>query len=177
MHVCMYMYVCVCVCVYVCMYLFMYVCMYVCLLFSIYAYLYIHVQEYVKFICKYVYTYTYLHMYKYMYIYIYVYYYYYLYTEYINEEWIMKHVWNNDQLMNNKNEIQKSLIHHIVDDRLQEGTLVTDLIDSIKSPFTTPQQLVSESLINIVLIYYYVNCIRRHREYWRRRYLRMNQNY
>ena len=80
------------------------------------------------------------------------------YTEYINEEWIMKHVWNNEQLMNNKNEIQKSLIHHIVDDKLQEGTLVTDLIDSIKSPFTTPQQLVSKSLINIVLINYYVTC-------------------
>ena len=95
----------------------------------------------------------------------------------MNEEWIMKHVWNNEQLMNNKNEIQKSLIHHIVDDRLQEGTLVTDLIDSIKSPFTTPQQLVSKSLINIVLINYYVNYFRRHREYWKRRYLRRNQNY
>ena len=81
----------------------------------------------------------------------------------------MKHVWNNEQLMNNKNEIQKSLIHHIVDDRLQEGALVTDLIDSIKSPYTTPQQLVSKSLISIVLINYYVNCFRRHREYWRRK--------
>ena len=89
----------------------------------------------------------------------------------------MKHVWNNEQLMNNKNEIQKSLIHHIVDDRLQEGTLVTDLISLIKSPFTTSQQLVSKSLINIVLINYYVNCFRRHREYWKRRYLRRNQNY
>ena len=89
----------------------------------------------------------------------------------------MKHVWNNEQLMNNKNEIQKSLIHHIVDDRLQEGTLVTDLICLIKSPFTTPQQLVSKSLINIVLINYYVNCFRRHREYWKRRYSRRNQNY
>ena len=88
----------------------------------------------------------------------------------------MKHVWNNKQLQNNKNEIQKSLIHHIVDDRLQ-GTLVTDLIESIKSPFTTPQQLVSKSLINVVLINYYVNCFRRHREYWKRRYLRRNQNY
>ena len=86
----------------------------------------------------------------------------------------MKHVWNNEQLMNNKNEIQKSLIHHIVDDRLQEGTLVTDLIGLIKSPFTTPQQLVSKSLINIVLINYYV---RRQRELWKRRYLRRNQNY
>ena len=76
--------------------------------------------------------------------------------------------------MNNKKEIQKILIHHIVDDRLQEGTLVTDLIDSIKSPFTTPQQLVSKSLINVVLINYN---FRRHREYWKRRYLRMNQNY
>ena len=56
----------------------------------------------------------------------------------------MKHVWNNEQLMNNTNEIQKSLIHHIVDDRLQEGTLVTDLISLMKSPFTTPQQLVSK---------------------------------
>ena len=89
----------------------------------------------------------------------------------------MKHVWNNEQLTKNKIEIQKSLIHHIVDDRLQEGALVTDLIDSIKSPFTTPQQLVSKSLINIVLINYYVNCFRRQREYWKRRYLRKNQNY
>ena len=70
------------------------------------------------------------------------------YTEYIKEVWIVKHVWNNDQLMNNKNEIQKVLIHHIVDDRLQEGTPVTDVISLIKSPFTTPQQLVSKSLIN-----------------------------
>ena len=89
----------------------------------------------------------------------------------------MKHVWNNEQLMNNKNEIQKSLIHHIVDDRLQEGTLVTDLIESIKSPFTTPQQLVSKSLINTVLISYYVNFFRRQRECWKRKYLRRNQNY
>ena len=89
----------------------------------------------------------------------------------------MKHVWNNEQLMNNKNEIQKSLIHHIVDDRLQEGTLVTDLIGLIKSPFTTSQRLVSKSLINIVLINYYVNCFRRQREYLKRRYLRRNQNY
>ena len=59
----------------------------------------------------------------------------------------MKHVWNNEQLMNNKNEIQKSLIHHIVDDRLQEGTLVTDLIGLIKSPFTTQQQLVSKLIL------------------------------
>ena len=59
----------------------------------------------------------------------------------------MKHVWNNEQLMNNKNEIQKSLIHHIVDNRLQEGTLVTDLIGLIKSPFTTPQQLVSKLIL------------------------------
>ena len=89
----------------------------------------------------------------------------------------MKHVWNYEQLMNNKNEIQKSLIHHIVDDRLQERTFVTDLIGFIKSPFTTPQQLVSKSLINIVLISYYVNCFRRQREYWKIRYLRKNQNY
>ena len=64
----------------------------------------------------------------------------------------MKNVWNNEQLMNNKKEIQKILIHHIVDDRLQEGTLVMDLIDVIKSPLTKPQQLVSKSLINISLI-------------------------
>ena len=56
----------------------------------------------------------------------------------------MTHVWNNEQLMNNKNEIHKSLIHHIVDDRLQEGTLVTDLIGLIKSPFTISQQIVSK---------------------------------
>ena len=62
----------------------------------------------------------------------------------------MKHVWNYEQLMKNKKEIQKSLIHHIVDDRLQEGTLVTDLIGLIKSPNTTLQQLVSKPVINIV---------------------------
>ena len=76
----------------------------------------------------------------------------------------MRGVWNTEQLMKSKNEIQKSLIHHIVDDRLQEGTLVTDLIDSIKAPYTTPQQLVSKPVINIVLINYCVNCFRRHRE-------------
>ena len=70
----------------------------------------------------------------------------------------MKHVWNYEQLMKNKNEIQKSLIHHIVDDRLQEGTLVTDLIDSIKSSSSVPKQLVSKPVINIVLINYCVNC-------------------
>ena len=102
---------------------------------------------------------------------------YYNYTEYINDKWTANHVWNNEQLMNNKNEIQKHLIHHIVDDRLQEGTLVTDLISLIKSPITTPQQLVSNSLINIVLIKYCVNCFRRQREYWKRRYLRRNHNY
>ena len=55
----------------------------------------------------------------------------------------MKHVWNYEQLMKNKNEIQ---IHHIVDDRLQEETVVTDSITSI------PHQRVSKSVINIVLI-------------------------
>ena len=84
----------------------------------------------------------------------------------------MKHVWNYEELMKQKNEIQKSLIHHIVDDRLQEGALVTDLIDSIKSSSSIPYQLVSNPVINIVLINYCVNCFRRHnREYWRRRYL------
>ena len=76
----------------------------------------------------------------------------------------MKHVWNSEQLMENKNEIQKRLLHHIVDDRLQEGTLVTDLISSIRSPSSTPYQLVSKPVINIVLINYCVNCFRRHRE-------------
>ena len=58
----------------------------------------------------------------------------------------MKHVWNYEQLMKNKNEIQNSSIHHIVDDRLQEETVVTDSITSI------PHQRVSKSVINIVLI-------------------------
>ena len=66
--------------------------------------------------------------------------------------WSVKHVWNYEQLVKNKNEIQKSLIHHIVDDRLQEGTLVTDLIDSIKSSSSILHQLVSKPVINIVLI-------------------------
>ena len=78
------------------------------------------------------------------------------YIEYINDEWLVKHVWNYEQLMENKNDIQKSLIHHIVDDRLQKGTLVTDLIDSIKSSSTIPHQLVSKPVINIVLINYCV---------------------
>ena len=81
--------------------------------------------------------------------------------EYINDTWVVKHAWNYEQLMDNKNEIQKSLIHRIVDDRLQEGTLVTDLIGLIKSPYTTPQQLVSKPVINIVLINYCINCFRR----------------
>ena len=66
--------------------------------------------------------------------------------------------------MENKNEIQKSLIHHIVDDRLQEGTLVTDLIDSIESTVSSRHQLVSKPGINTVLINYCVNCFRRHRD-------------
>ena len=64
----------------------------------------------------------------------------------------MKHVWNYEQLMKNKKEIQKTLIHHIVDGRLQEGTLVTDLIDSIKSSSSIPNYLVCKPVINIVLI-------------------------
>lgn len=59
--------------------------------------------------------------------------------EYINDDWLVKHVWDSEQLMKNKNEIQRSLIHHIVDNRLQDETLVTDLIDSIIS-FTPYQQ-------------------------------------
>ena len=98
-------------------------------------------------------------------------YYYFNNIEYINDEWSVKHIWNYEQLIENKNEIQKSLIHHIVDDRLQEGTLVTDLIDSIESSSSTTRQLVSKPVMNIVLINYCVNSIRRHnREYWRRRY-------
>ena len=61
--------------------------------------------------------------------------------------------------MKNKNEIQKRLIHHIVDDRLQEGTLVTDLIDAIKSSSSATHQLVSKPVINIVLINYCVNIV------------------
>ena len=66
--------------------------------------------------------------------------------EYINDDWLVKHVWDSEQLMKNKNEIQRSLIHHIVDDRLQDETLVTDLIDSIIS--FTPYQQVSKLVIN-----------------------------
>ena len=99
------------------------------------------------------------------------------YIEYINDTLVVKHDWNYEQLMKNKNEIQKSLIHDIVDDRLQEGTLATDLIGLLKSPFNITQQIVSTPVINIVLINYCINCFRRHREYWRRRYLRKNQNY
>ena len=73
----------------------------------------------------------------------------------------MKHVWNYEQLMENKKEIQKNLIHHIVDDGLQEGTLVTDFIDSIKSSSSIPHQLVSNPVINIVLINCFVKCFRR----------------
>ena len=65
------------------------------------------------------------------------------YIEYINDQWSVDHVWNYEQLIKNKNEIQKSLLYHIVDDRLQEGTLVTDLIGSIKSSYTAPQEIVS----------------------------------
>ena len=55
----------------------------------------------------------------------------------------MKRVWNYEQLMEHKNEIKKSLIHHMVDDRLHKGSL-DDLIGLIKSPYSTPQQLVSK---------------------------------
>ena len=71
---------------------------------------------------------------------------------YINNEWTVKHVWNSKQLMENKKEIQTNLIHHIVEDRLQEGTFMTDLISLIKSPSTIPHQVVSKLVINIVLI-------------------------
>ena len=56
----------------------------------------------------------------------------------------MRGVWNYAQLMKNKNEIQKSIIHQIVDNRLQEGTLVSDLIDSIKSTVSSGHHLVSK---------------------------------
>ena len=79
----------------------------------------------------------------------------------------MKNVWNSEQLLKNKTEIQKNLIHQIVGDRLQEGALVTDLIGSIKSQ-------VSKSVVNIVLMN---NYFRRHKEQWKKRYLRRNQNY
>ena len=78
------------------------------------------------------------------------------YIDRINDEWILNNIWNYKQLMKNTNEIQKSLIHHISDDRLQEGTLVTDLIDSIKSTSTILHQVVSKPVINIVLINYCV---------------------
>ena len=69
----------------------------------------------------------------------------------MNDEWSVKHVWNYEQLMENKNEIQMSLLYHLLRDRSQE--------------------LVSKPVINVVLINYCVNYFRRHREYWRRRYL------
>ena len=66
----------------------------------------------------------------------------------------VKHVWNYEQLMENKKEIQKSLIHHIVDNRLQEGTVGTLVTDLLKSSSSIPHQLVSKPVINIVLINY-----------------------
>ena len=85
--------------------------------------------------------------------------------EYTSNQWLVKHVWNYEQLMKNKSEIQKTLIHHIVDDTLQEGTFVTDLIDSIKSSSSSiPHQLVSKPVINIMLINYCVIFFRRHRD-------------
>ena len=67
----------------------------------------------------------------------------------------MRGVWNYEQLMENK------LIHHIVDDRLQDKTLATDLI---KSSSSIAHQLVSKPVINIVLINYCINCFRSHRD-------------
>ena len=63
--------------------------------------------------------------------------------EYTNDEWLVKHVWNYEQLKENKNEIQTSLLYHLLHDRSQE--------------------LVSNPVINNVLIKYCVNCFRRHR--------------
>ena len=75
-----------------------------------------------------------------------------IHVAYINDEWTVKHVWNNEQLMENKKEIHNTLIHHIVEDRLQEGTFMTDLISLIKSPSTIPHQAVSKLVIKIVLM-------------------------
>ena len=64
--------------------------------------------------------------------------------EYTNDEWSVNHVWNSEQLKN-KTEIGGSLIHHIVDSRLQDGAAVTDLIGLIKSPSSRIQQQVSSN--------------------------------
>ena len=88
----------------------------------------------------------------------------------------MEHVWNYEQLMKNKKKIQKSLIHYIVDDRLQEGIRVTDLFDSIKSSPSIPNQLVSKPVINIVLINY-CDYSFWHKKGWIRRYLKRIQKY
>ena len=42
------------------------------------------------------------------------------YTEYINDTLVAKHVWNYEQLMKNTNEIQTSLLHHLLHDRNHE---------------------------------------------------------
>ena len=62
--------------------------------------------------------------------------------EYINDEWLVKHVWNYEQLMKNKSEIQMSLLLHLLHDRNHE--------------------IVSKLVNNIVFISYCVNCFRRH---------------
>ena len=63
--------------------------------------------------------------------------------EYTSDEWLVKHVWNYEQLKENKNETQTSLLYHLLHDRSQER--------------------VSKPVINIVLITYCVNCFRRHK--------------
>ena len=64
------------------------------------------------------------------------------YIEYINDEWSAKHIWNYEQLMKDKNEIQESLLCHLLHDSNHE--------------------LVSKSVFNIMLVHYRVNCFRRH---------------
>ena len=65
--------------------------------------------------------------------------------EYTNDEWSVNHVWNSDQLLKKKNEIGGSLIHRIVDSRLQDGAATTDLIGLIKSPSSRIQQQVGSN--------------------------------
>ena len=62
----------------------------------------------------------------------------------MSDKWSVKHVWNYEQLMKNKKEVQTILFYHLLHGRSQE--------------------LVSKPVINIVLIKYCIKYFRRHIE-------------
>ena len=54
----------------------------------------------------------------------------------------MTGVWNGEQLVSNKTELQTRLIQHIVKDRIHKGTAATDLINNLTTTYVSTCPLV-----------------------------------